>query len=55
MEGREGVGQPVHRAGMGDAVMQRLATLVPTVACALMAVAIGLSTAVLIAGDGDER
>jgi hypothetical protein len=44
----------MHRAGLGDAVTV-LAVLVPTVACAVMAIAIGLSTAALIAGDGDER
>jgi hypothetical protein len=48
------MGQRMHRPGLGDAVTV-LAVLVPMVACAVMAVAIGLSTAVLVAGDDAER
>jgi hypothetical protein len=46
--------EPVHRAGVGDAMMQVLG-LVPILASLALLAAVGLSAAALVAGDGDER
>ena len=44
----------MHGQGLGGSVMAAL-TLVPTLVHLVLAVAMGLSAAALIAGDGDER